>query len=40
MPKFEGKLTDEEIRQTVAYVLALSQRAGAPASRPRGAGEP
>ena len=26
MPKFEGKLTDEEIRQTVAYVLALSTR--------------
>lgn len=24
MPKFEGKLTDEEIRQTVAYVYALS----------------
>jgi mono/diheme cytochrome c family protein len=24
MPKFEGKLTDEEIRQTVAYVLDLS----------------
>jgi mono/diheme cytochrome c family protein len=24
MPKFEGKLTDEEIRQTVAYVLELS----------------
>ena len=25
MPKFEGKLTDEEIRQVVAYVTALSQ---------------
>ena len=25
MPKFEGKLTDEEIRQTVAYVLELSR---------------
>jgi len=25
MPKFEGKLTDEEIRQTVAYVLELSK---------------
>lgn len=24
MPKFEGKLTDEEIRQTVAYVLELT----------------
>jgi mono/diheme cytochrome c family protein len=29
MPKFEGKLTDEEIRQTVAYVVELSRgRAG------------
>jgi mono/diheme cytochrome c family protein len=27
MPKFEGKLTDEEIRQTVSYVLELSQAA-------------
>ena len=27
MPKFEGKLTDEEIRQTVAYVLELSRGA-------------
>lgn len=27
MPKFEGKLTDEEIRQTVAYVVQLSRRA-------------
>ncbi len=26
MPKFEGKLTDEEIRQTAAYVLDLSRR--------------
>ena len=26
MPKFEGKLTDEEIRQTVSYVLELSRR--------------
>lgn len=26
MPKFEGKLTDEEIRQTAAYVLELSRR--------------
>jgi mono/diheme cytochrome c family protein len=25
MPKFEGKLTDEEIRQTVTYVLELSR---------------
>lgn len=30
MPKFEGKLTDEEIRQTVAYVLALSKSAPEP----------
>ena len=29
MPKFEGKLTDEEIRQTVAYVLGLSKPAEA-----------
>ena len=26
MPKFEGKLTDEEIRQTVTYVRDLSRR--------------
>ena len=25
MPKFEGKLTDEEIRQVVAYVVELSR---------------
>ena len=25
MPKFEGKLTDEEIRQTAAYVLELAR---------------
>ena len=24
MPKFEGKLTDEEIRETAAYVFELS----------------
>jgi cytochrome c6 len=29
MPKFEGKLTDEEIRQVVAYVVALSREAEA-----------
>jgi mono/diheme cytochrome c family protein len=29
MPKFEGKLTDEEIRQAVAYVVALSREAQA-----------
>jgi mono/diheme cytochrome c family protein len=27
MPKFEGKLTDEEIRQTVAFVVELSRAA-------------
>jgi mono/diheme cytochrome c family protein len=27
MPKFEGKLSEEEIRQTVAYVVALSRDA-------------
>ena len=27
MPKFEGKLSEEEIRQTVAYVVALSREA-------------
>jgi mono/diheme cytochrome c family protein len=27
MPKFQGKLTDEEIRQTVAYVYQLSHPA-------------
>jgi hypothetical protein len=26
MPKFEGKLTDEEIRQTVSFVLELSHQ--------------
>ncbi len=26
MPKFEGKLTDQEIRDTTAYVLELSRR--------------
>jgi len=29
MPKFQGKLTDEEIRQTVAYVLAIDRTAQA-----------
>jgi cytochrome c6 len=34
MPRFEGKLTDEEIRQTAAFVLELSRsgRPKAPAS--------
>jgi cytochrome c oxidase cbb3-type subunit 3 len=36
MPKFEGKLTDEEIRQTVAYVYVLSHPAGAPATAQKG----
>ena len=26
MPRFEGKLTDEEIRETASYVLELSRR--------------
>ncbi len=39
MPKFEGKLTDEEIRQTVAYVRALSQAARARSAR-RGVASP
>lgn len=26
MPKFEGKLTDQEIRDTTAYVVELSRR--------------
>ena len=28
MPSFEGKLTDEEIRQVATYVLALARAAG------------
>lgn len=28
MPKFEGKLTDEEIREVAAYVLALAAARG------------
>jgi mono/diheme cytochrome c family protein len=28
MPKFEGKLTDEEIREAAEWVLELSRRAG------------
>ena len=28
MPKFQGKLTDEEIRQAAAYVLELHRKAG------------
>jgi mono/diheme cytochrome c family protein len=34
MPKFEGKLTDEEIRQTVTYVLALTRAAEQRDARP------
>ncbi len=30
MPKFEGKLTAEEIRQTAAYVLTLAEKKGRP----------
>lgn len=36
MPKFEGKLTDEEIRQTVAYVYELSHPATPAAAASRG----
>ena len=32
MPKFQGKLTDEEIRQVVAYVGVLSRSAAPGAS--------
>jgi mono/diheme cytochrome c family protein len=38
MPKFEGKLTDEEIRQTVAYVLKLSQPGAGDGKRGTGSG--
>ena len=34
MPRFEGKLTDEEIRQTAAFVLELSRAAGAKVTAP------
>lgn len=33
MPKFQGKLTDEEIRQTVAYVYRLSHPEGRDAAK-------
>lgn len=33
MPKFEGKLTDEEIRQTAIFVLDLSRKAQEHAKR-------
>jgi hypothetical protein len=38
MPKFEGKLTDEEIRQTAAFVLELSRAAADPTRVPEEAG--
>jgi mono/diheme cytochrome c family protein len=38
MPKFEGKLTDDEIRQTVTYVRELS-KSGAEHDRRRSTGE-
>jgi cytochrome c6 len=38
MPKFKGKLTDEEIRQTVAYVRELA-RAAAGGGRQAGGGK-
>lgn len=34
MPKFQGKLTDEEIRETAAYVMELSHRAETRRARP------
>ena len=36
MPRFEGKLTDEEIRQTAAFVLELSRAAGGAAQANKG----
>ena len=40
MPRFEGKLTDEEIRQVAAYVVALSRAAEARAAASRAATPP
>lgn len=40
MPKFQGKLTDEEIRQTVAYVLELSREGERRARRQAGGVRP
>jgi mono/diheme cytochrome c family protein len=37
MPSFEGKLTDEEIRQVAAYVLTLSRAGGSRAAPDRAA---
>jgi len=34
MPKFQGKLTDEEIRETATYVLELAHRAEMRRARP------
>ena len=39
MPRFEGKLTDEEIRQTAAFVLEMSRAARASEST-ENAGKP
>jgi mono/diheme cytochrome c family protein len=38
MPRFEGKLTDEEIRQTAAFVLEMAQAARG--GTPPAAGKP
>ena len=38
MPRFAGKLTDEEIRQTAAFVLEMAH--AAQGSEPRAAGKP
>ncbi len=40
MPKFEGKLTDEQIRQTVAYVVELSRNGAEAAKKKAGGGKP
>jgi len=34
MPRFEGKLTDEEIRQTAAFVLEMARAARGAAAAP------
>ena len=38
MPRFEGKLTDEEIRQTAAFVLEMARAARG--AEPSAAGKP
>ena len=40
MPKFEGKLTDEQIRQTVAYIVELSRNGAEAAREKAGGGKP